>query len=906
MARQKTKKSGKKRSQSKILDAFQIAERSNNRKNADSSDDDGDDLQVRDGIMDARKFMKNQGDGDDSDLEDEELDSDEALGSEDEYDVLNSTMSQSIRDKQKRHKAGEYLDPESEDEAYDSIDETQLVTLSQAWDMDDRDMGVKPEKPAKNKSTELVFNDDLESSDESEEDSGESDSGESGSDFESENDSSDSADSESEDEEQMLRGSDDEEVDLAATASTINLKVQKAAKKYLVSETIEENEFSVPTRGAKLSMAEMMAGMDPSVAPLIDQEAELKPVAVPLPKRIQQRHDRKAAYEITKEEVSKWQDTVKALNDADHLQFPLAPPATQEEQEEIDAEAEVDALQFVPQTQGNSELENKINGLLKAGALLDESKEATFEQIQAAKLSKDELFKRTQELRRMRELMFRDEQRAKRIKKIKSKLFHKIRKRERLRDAELVEGLEESDTEDHDMKRAQERMSLRHKTQGKWAKSMIKSGITKDALTRAELEEMLRQGERLRAKQLGYEEGDQSDGGVSDIEREYANDDSEAEELERGKLGKGVLAMDFMKQAEERKRKENKKEMEFIRSMAEDGLSAFAASEKNSINQLKNEGRRVYSPSVAAEKQEMEELDEDVLQDFRDDEAKSLENRMRGKERPADSNNEKDEPTAKRQRVEEKNADDEEFAGFDDDNDGDDSDSDSGNDGENPWLMDSEEPTEKSKNFHVVTEESSRLAKAANKIRKNASKSSKSPKENTQLIDMDAVLEMDGDVHGSDNEVDQMFRQQSLIKEAFAGDDVTSEFLEEKQRKIEEEDDKEEDLTLPGWGDWAGSDKPQKPRRKFVQKIDGVAQKDKRRDKNLQNVIINETANKHNLKYQSSSVPFPYESREQYERALRMPIGEEWSSRATHQKITHPRVIVKQGTVVNPLTAPFK
>lgn len=91
-----------------------------------------------------------------------------------------------------------------------------------------------------------------------------------------------------------------------------------------------------------------------------------------------------------------------------------------------------------------------------------------------------------------------------------------------------------------------------------------------------------------------------------------------------------------------------------------------------------------------------------------------------------------------------------------------------------------------------------------------------------------------------------------------------------------------------------------------MRKIDGVVQKDKRKDKNLKDVIINERVNKKNLKYQSSGVPFPYESREQYERALRMPVGQEWTSRETHQKLTMPRIITKQGTVIDPLKAPFK
>ena len=60
------------------------------------------------------------------------------------------------------------------------------------------------------------------------------------------------------------------------------------------------------------------------------------------------------------------------------------------------------------------------------------------------------------------------------------------------------------------------------------------------------------------------------------------------------------------------------------------------------------------------------------------------------------------------------------------------------------------------------------------------------------------------------------------------------------------------------------------------------------------------------MKYQSSHVPYPFETREQYERSLRMPVGQEWTSKETHQKLTMPRVIVKQGTVIDPLKAPFK
>lgn len=160
---------------------------------------------------------------------------------------------------------------------------------------------------------------------------------------------------------------------------------------------------------------------------------------------------------------------------------------------------------------------------------------------------------------------------------------------------------------------------------------------------------------------------------------------------------------------------------------------------------------------------------------------------------------------------------------------------------------------------------------------------------------------------GSDDDSNSfMFKQQGLIVEAFAGDEVVENFEEEKKRVAIDEDDKEEDVTLPGWGDWAGAGANPKKKRKFTKKVKGVAAKDKRRDKNLKSVIINEKVNKKNIKYQSSAVPFPFESREQYERSLRMPIGQEWTSRSSHQKMIKPRILTRPSELISPLKAPFK
>lgn len=44
----------------------------------------------------------------------------------------------------------------------------------------------------------------------------------------------------------------------------------------------------------------------------------------------------------------------------------------------------------------------------------------------------------------------------------------------------------------------------------------------------------------------------------------------------------------------------------------------------------------------------------------------------------------------------------------------------------------------------------------------------------------------------------------SIIKEAFAGDDIIADFLKDKKKQEEAGKPKVVDLTLPGWGDWGG------------------------------------------------------------------------------------------------------
>lgn len=92
-----------------------------------------------------------------------------------------------------------------------------------------------------------------------------------------------------------------------------------------------------------------------------------------------------------------------------------------------------------------------------------------------------------------------------------------------------------------------------------------------------------------------------------------------------------------------------------------------------------------------------------------------------------------------------------------------------------------------------------------------------------------------GMVHSSNK---LAFAQRDLVARAFANDNVTQEFEEEKDAIMEEDADKTEDLTLPGWGDWSGKGLKKK-KNKVVRKIQGI-DPSKRKDAKLKNVIINE------------------------------------------------------------------
>ncbi|CAJ0943973.1 unnamed protein product, partial [Mesorhabditis belari] len=143
------------------------------------------------------------------------------------------------------------------------------------------------------------------------------------------------------------------------------------------------------------------------------------------------------------------------------------------------------------------------------------------------------------------------------------------------------------------------------------------------------------------------------------------------------------------------------------------------------------------------------------------------------------------------------------------------------------------------------------------------------------------------------------YDQSQAIALAFADDDVVGAFEEEKGEIEEREKGKDIDLSLPGWGSWTGNGviekKPKKNR--FVIKAKGVMRKDKSRA----GIIISEQTTQGITKLQPKTVPFPYTRMEDFEAAVRQPIGREWNSASAHQSIVRQSVKASAGRVIRPL-----
>lgn len=234
----------------------------------------------------------------------------------------------------------------------------------------------------------------------------------------------------------------------------------------------------------------------------------------PLERPVAERIARSVGYEKAKKKLNRWDAVVTRNRATDHMSFPLK----QEEK----------PLEIIDGTSSNYShfrIKSDLSVALKA---LDPKPEPEIyvqgegpddvDEDPELKLSRFEMIARSKELRLLRIRESHKSAKARMQNKIKSKKFHKILKKEKLKEQmKEFEALQKDDPEAAmrkldmiEKQRAEERALLRHKNTGTWAKNLqVRAKYDKDV--RKELSQQLAIGREL-------------------TQRQHVSDDEEAEE----------------------------------------------------------------------------------------------------------------------------------------------------------------------------------------------------------------------------------------------------------------------------------------------------------------------------------------------------------------------------------------
>ncbi|KAI0864005.1 Utp14 protein-domain-containing protein [Xylaria cubensis] len=785
--------------------------------------------------------------------DDSEIDSDEAMGESDEERFENFKFPTN----KKKKKQAEEDDEDDEADSDEDVGDADGASLgSDAIDLAD--------------ALDMSMSDD--DDDEPEEDEDEDDS-----DAEIEDSGDESSDVESD-------GADhEEEADINAWVS-----------QFAGAKDADQDEAQTTTSKPKLGLKELgLLGVKDSelkkslkLMSKDERATKKQKLEVPLARRAQAKLDREVAYEKTNESLGRWLETVKAMRRTDtSLVFPLPQHET--------GLARHDNSELTPLNQktAGTELENTIMAIMEESGLslsAEPKKKAVVVDEEGQTISRKAML---QEKRRERELQSREEARAKRIKKIKSKAYHRVHRKQRERDEikerEIMAASGEIDSEEErealDRQRAAERMGARHR-ESKWAKQANKNGRAAwDEDVRVGVTEMARRDEELRRRIEGKSVNKGSDDG-SDVSDDSAGSDvderikilrelKKLDAAEDSEPKSKLMSMEFMRKAEARRKQEND---ELIADMRRE-LASDAEDLSESDHGPEDIGRRTFgqptdpkhalkagkpSKKAKAEKTDQAQVDTSNLQ----------------------------EPTTSRSKVLSAPApQDHDINGT-----------------AGAWSQPTTSGPSRKQRGKKTGPSADVLEIDINSVAVSAQPPAPAPapaKVKAQKKDNTAQAE-----YSSDDEEQHMpvqFREQELIERAFGGLDVfEAEFQAEKDAAVAEDDEKMVETTLPGWGSWVGEGvtKREKNQRRFFTKKDGVkpeARKDFKNDR----AIINEKRVKKNDKYLASQLPHQYESRAQYERSLRLPMGPEFLTKQSFQDATKPRVIIKQG-IIAPISKP--
>nr|SVE71131.1 EOG090X08JJ [Daphnia similis]SVE71763.1 EOG090X08JJ [Daphnia similis]SVE72390.1 EOG090X08JJ [Daphnia similis] len=563
----------------------------------------------------------------------------------------------------------------------------------------------------------------------------------------------------------------------------------------------------------------------------------------PLEKPQALRVERAAGYEKVKDEVSKWDDIVKGNRVAEQLIFPLNQPSIKMQS----------ASNFTAKFKPKTPLEQQISELLRGNKHVQaENEELTPAEKEAlTSMSLKEALARRRELAKSRALQSYQEAKARRQNKIKSKTYHRLLKKEKMKNhVKEFDALKEHDPqraleklEQLDKKRIEERMTLKHKGAGKWAKlQAIRSKYDQNA--RESLADQLRLGKEVTRKIKKPDEESEEDVPSVPLEKSdnpwlggsLPDSSHPTKEVTSGyrKLWDNV---NKAKEIKKKMNKEVKKTASKPSKVKQCPPTDKKINDSTKVDFSVNES--VVSESHDVQEEFSEELDEGLvrkstMEDFQ----------------------------------------------------------------QTPEDIEMKQITYKKKSKKQLAHQLDSQAASVHKETKMATDI-----DPLKFISMPDTVIINSSVPVTEegNEEDEEEQRRMTLAEAFADDDVIEQFKEEKKQVISASTPKDIDLTLPGWGEWGGSGLELSKRKKshFIIKAPPVP---KRRDDNQGNLIINQDKNTNMRRQQVNDLPFPFHSAAAFEYKIRAPVTSTFIPETAVRKLAAPKVLTKIGTIIAPMT----
>jgi U3 small nucleolar RNA-associated protein 14 len=713
--------------------------------------------------------------------------------------------------------------------------------------------------------------------------------------------------------------------------------------------SLPESEFSSSITKKGLTLDNLMEGLQDTqgftkLQKTFAKQGQATPA--PLAKVVADRTQRKIAYKDQSRQISAWTKAVQDNRQAETLDF------KPKERLEVTRDSLVD--KFEPTTDFEKEVHQALEdaGQQDEEAILKAEEAALQDDLGANKLTMEEYKKRRGQLAQMRALLFYHEQKRHQMKKIKSKKYRRIRKkqRERMKEGELDAAIEDDADLANELKqkeevsRIQERMTLAHKNTSKWAKRILKRGKNVDVDTRRALSAQLKRGDDLRKKMMGDTQDSDHDSGDEDLvesARKVLADTSEDVDPTNGKAG--LFKLSFMQKGiqkqRERAHEEARKLLSELESNERDDyddamgndVEAESPKEKEKIasakemNEVLKKGELVASSlefgnsnsiatsgNIEIELPVNDEEDRDAAEESSDTskQAGALPSEhvstltISGVSSPKGASNEKQAGNSNKKRKKASSAptqaaNDEAEA--------------------NPWMV----PAEAS----ATPSESAKKAKRKSGVSKSG------------IVDVDGAVDILDAGESSDKGKSDitkttparntdagekkitMLSQEELVRRAFAGPsdkEAEEEFQLEKERMASHDDPtrkskKEDSKDVAGWGSWTGKGAMAAPPRwsKLPKKLQAPAKKEpeirKRKDDRKPNVILNEkrikkTANSFML----GDIPYPYSSRAEYEQAMIGGVGKEWNVTSAYKNMTRPEILTRSGKMIQPISKKAK